>query len=84
MNSLLYLADLCIQVDKTYSVSLQYGAHAGDESHWQMRVSLPLKAISLSRALERGDDVQANISAAFSMGDDLKRFMAAQGKTNGK
>ena len=81
MKPLSYLADLCAQIDKTYSVSLQYGAHAGDAPQWLMCLRLPLKAIYLGRVLERGDDTQANISAALSMGADLKRFMAAQGTT---
>ena len=81
MNPLLYLADLCVQIDKSYSVSFQYGAHTGDAPQWLMCVSLPLKAIYLGRVLKRGDDVQANMSAALSMGDDLIRFMAEQGVT---
>ena len=78
MTTLTYLANVCSQIDKTWSVSLQYGAHAGETPVWRMCVSLSHKAISLSRVLERGDDMQANMSAARSMENDLKRFMAAQ------
>ena len=75
MYPLIYLADLCTQIDRTYSVSLQYGAHTGDVPHWSMCVNLPRKAISLSRVLERGDDKNANTSAAFSLGEDIKRLV---------
>lgn len=77
MNPLLYLADMCVKIDKTYSVSLEYGAHAGDEPHWQMHVTIPFKAISLLRKLQRGDDTQANMRAAQSMAADLRRFIVA-------
>ena len=73
MTALTYLADVCGQIDRTYSVSLEYGAHAGDVPHWRLCVSLPRKAISLSRQLVRGDDVQANMSAAQSLGEELHR-----------
>ena len=77
MAPLTYLADLCAQIDRTYSVSLEYGAHVGNEPCWQMHVRLPFKAISLSRQLVRGDDIQANTSAAQSMAQDLQRFLSS-------
>jgi len=74
MTPLTYLTNLCGQIDRTYSVSLEYGAHAGDAPCWRMCVSLPLKGIYLSRQLVRGDDTQANISVAQSLGEELQRY----------
>ena len=74
MTPLVYLANMCCMIDKTYSVSLEYGAHTGELPHWQMRVYVPRKAIRLARTLERGDDRQANVSAALSLGKELQRY----------
>jgi hypothetical protein len=76
MTSLTYLANVSSQIDKTYSVSLEYGAHGGDTPRWHMRVALPLKGIVLTRHLVRGDDIGANLEAARSLGEDLKRAAA--------
>lgn len=75
MTPLMYLANICQQIDKTYSVSLEYGCHAGDVPHWQMCVRIPFLALTFSRDLVCGDDMQANISAAQSFGEDIKRFV---------
>lgn len=74
MNPLLYLAHLCMKVDRTYNVSLEYAAHIGDTPCWQMRVTFPMRVLSLVRTLERGDDTVANIAAAQSLGEDIKRL----------
>lgn len=42
---------------------------------WHMRVALPHKAIFLARQLVRGDDIGANLEAARSLGEDLKRVV---------
>lgn len=73
MYPLSYLAHLCQQVDRTYSVSLQYGVQVGEVPHWHLAVRLPLQDIRLSRTLERGDDRQATLNAALSLGEEIKQ-----------
>lgn len=75
MTALTYLANLCCQIDTVYSVSLCYGADSGDVPRWYMRVVVPVKGIVLSRSLVRGDDIGANLEAARSLGEDLKRIV---------
>lgn len=75
MMPLVYLAGLCSCIDTTYHVSLEYGANIGDVPRWCIRIAIPLKAIFLTRPLQRGDDIQATISAAQSLGVDLHCFI---------
>lgn len=73
------LADVCKQIDRTYSVRLEYGAHVGDVPHWQMSVSLPFQALHLVRALQRGNDSEANMEAARSIAYELERYISSYG-----
>ena len=46
---LTYLAQLCSQIDRVYSVSLQYGAHPGEAPCWAITVTIPARNIHVVR-----------------------------------
>ena len=51
MMPLTYLANLCSQIDHTYSVSLQYGAHAGEKPCWALVATIPAHNIRMARSM---------------------------------
>ena len=48
---LTYLANLCSQIDRFYSVSLQYGAHPGEVPCWAITVSIPACNVHVVRPM---------------------------------
>ena len=73
MTPLTYLAALCSQIDRHYSVSLSYGARAGDNPHWTLAVTIPSKDIRLSRAM---NNLAGILKDAQALGRELEHLCA--------
>ena len=52
MMPLTYLATLCSQIDRQYSVSLSYDANTGEYPCWRLAVAIPSKDIRLARTMK--------------------------------
>ena len=73
MMPLTYLAALCSQIDRRYSVSLSYGAAAGDYPCWTLAVTIPSKDIRLSRSMK---NLAGILNDARALGSELEHLCA--------
>lgn len=95
---LTYLANLCSQIDRSYSVSLQYGVHLGEKPCWELVVAIPAHRIFkvrpmadlkniLVEAQTLGCELKclASLNTAVTRGEEtisLDSYQAAQGNDN--
>ena len=95
MMPLTYLANLCSQISRSYSVSLQYGAHAGEKPCWALTVVIPAHNIRMVRPMAHlknilveaqtlGGELQclASLNMAVKRGEEtisLDIYQATQG-----
>ena len=73
MMPLTYLAALCAQIDRQYSVSLSYGAHVGDYPCWILAVTIPSKDIRLERHMK---NLMSILKDAYELGRELEHLGA--------
>jgi hypothetical protein len=73
MMPLTYLAALCSQIDRNYSVSLSYGASVGDAPHWTLAVAIPSKDIRLARKMK---NLAGILKDARELGVELEHLLS--------